>query len=58
MPIDDETVSGLISQRILVKNTQLGRSFIMNSTNVSLHISPLVENVMLVKQLGISIPPN
>ncbi|WP_293944789.1 MULTISPECIES: super-infection exclusion protein B [unclassified Sphingobacterium] len=57
MPIDNETVSGLISQGILVKNTQIGGSFIMNGMNVSLCINRLVEKVMLVEHLGLSDPP-
>ncbi len=57
MPIDDETVSGLISQGILVKNTQLGGSFIMNGMNVSLRINHLVEKVMLTEHVGINNPP-
>ncbi|MDF2478256.1 MAG: putative transrane protein of unknown function [Sphingobacterium sp.] len=57
MPIDDETVSGLISRGILVKNTQLGGSFIMKGMNVSLRINRLVEKVILVEHLDISNPP-
>ena len=54
MPYDDTVVSGLIDKQILRYNKQLGNSFIVNGTRVSIALSKYVAKILKPEHIDLS----
>lgn len=56
MPINDETIAGLLSKGILIYNSQLGNRAMATGFDFSLSINPLIEEKLTNK--NIDLPEN
>ncbi|RYJ39309.1 Superinfection exclusion protein B domain protein [Flavobacterium anhuiense] len=57
VPIDNSTITGLISKKIIYINQQFGNGFIMNGMNASVSLSKFVDKHLKLEDIGLNSNP-